>query len=144
MGSVTQFRKFVIFPDSCNLDKNNVVDGARDPDQMSLMSISASSSSTLAISSHCSVAILYGGFVNVRARQLQASMKVLTKDTLKVYKDDMPSPSYLEQELDLWWCMGIIYSGELPNTPSKALVYAPESIFPNIHHVLRVICILYQ
>ena len=63
-------------------------------------------------------------------------MKFLTKDTLKVYK----SPSYLEQELDLWWCKWINYSGELPNTPSKALVYATESMFPNIHHVLRVIC----
>ena len=60
-------------------------------------------------------------------------MKVLTKDTLEVYKDDMPSPSYLQQELDLWWC-------KLPNTPSKALVYATESMFPNIHHVLRVMC----
>ena len=68
-----------------------------------------------------------------------ASMKVLTKDTLEV-KDDMPSPSYLEQELDLWWCKWINYSGELPNTPSKALVYGIESMFPNIHHVLRVIC----
>ena len=70
------------------------------------------------------------------------SMKVLTKDTLEVYKDDMPSPSYLEQELDLWWCKWINYSGELPNTPSKALVYATEStcMFPNINHVLRVIC----
>ena len=68
--------------------------GARDPDQMSLMSIpSASSSSTLAISSHSSAAILHGGFVHVRARQ--ASMKVLAKDTLEVYKDDVP---YLEQE----------------------------------------------
>ena len=79
------------------------MNGARDPDQMSLMSLpSASSSSTLAIaiSSHSSAAKLHGGFVNVCARQ--ASMKVLTKDTLEVYKDDMPSSSYLEQELDLW------------------------------------------
>ena len=71
-----------------------------------------------------------------------ASTKVLTKDTLEVYKDDMPSPSYLEQELDLWWCKWINYSGELPNMPSKALVYATESKFPNIHHVLKVICIV--
>ena len=49
----------------------------------------------------------------------------------------MPSPSYL---VDLWWCKWINYSGELPNTPSKALVYATESMFPNIHHVLRVMC----
>ena len=58
----------------CNLDKNDVVDGARDPDQMSLMSIlpSASSSSMLAISSYSSAAILHGGFVNVRARQVNA------------------------------------------------------------------------
>ena len=59
-----------------------------------------------------------------------ATMKVLTKDTLEVYKDDMPSPSYLEQELDLWWCKWINYSGD---TPSKALVYATESMFPKIH-----------
>ena len=112
------------------------MDGARDPDQMSLMSIpSASSSSSLAISSH---AVLQYYMVVLLARQ--ASMKVLTKDTLEVYKDDMPSPSYLEQELYLWWCKWINYSGELPNTPSKALVYATESMFPNFHHVLRVIC----
>ena len=49
------------------------MDSARNPDQMSLMSIpSASSSSTLAISSHSSAAILHGGFVNVRARQVNA------------------------------------------------------------------------
>ena len=96
------------------------MDGARDLDQMSLMSIpSASSSSTLAISSRSR---LHGGFVNVRARQ--ASMKVLTKDTLEVYKDDMPSPSYLEQELDLWWCKWINYSGELEHAiQSSCLCY---------------------
>ena len=68
-----------------------------------------------------------------------ASIKVLTKDTLEVYKDDMPSPSYVELELDLWSCKWINYS-ELSNMPCKGLVYATESMFPNIHHVLRVIC----
>ena len=61
---------------------------------------------------------------------------------MDVYKDDIPSPSYLEQELDLWWCKWNHYSGELPNTPSKALSYATESMLPNIHNVLRVICTL--
>ena len=67
----------------CNLDKNDVIDGApsRDPDQMSLMSIpSTSSSSTLAISSHSSAAILHGGFVNVHDRQVNADSYVPYED----------------------------------------------------------------
>ena len=35
---------------------------------------------------------------------------------------------------------GLIIQESQPNTPSKALVYATESMFPNIHHVLRVMC----
>ena len=57
------------------------MDGARDPDQMSLMSIpSTSSSSMLAISSHSSAAILHDGFVNVHARQVNAHPYVPYKD----------------------------------------------------------------
>ena len=62
-------------------DKNNVVGGARDPDQMSRMSIpSASSSSMLAISSHSSTATLHGGLVHVHARQVNAHPHVAYED----------------------------------------------------------------
>ena len=50
------------------------MDGARDPDQMSLISIPS------AISSHSSAATLHGGFGHVRARQLNAYPYVAYKD----------------------------------------------------------------
>ena len=59
----------------------SIVDRAHDPYQMSLMSIPfTSSSSTLAISSHSSAAILHGGFVNVHVRQVNAHPYVPYED----------------------------------------------------------------
>ena len=72
----------------------------------------------------------------------QNSNSQLVDELTKFYEDDMPSSSSLTQELHLWKCKWQRYSGELPNTPSKALLHASASMFPNIHCLLRIICTL--
>lgn len=60
---------------------------------------------------------------------------------LEYYADDIPNPSTLEAELHLWKCKwATTPSSDLPDTPAKALKKANESIFPNIHQLLRIIC----
>ena len=66
----------------------------------------------------------------------------LVEDLTKFYEDDVPSSSSLTQELHLWKCEWQSYSGDLPDTPSKALLHASPSMFPNIHCLLRIICTL--
>ena len=72
----------------------------------------------------------------------QNSNSQLVDELTKFYEDDMPSSSSLTQELHLWKCKWQRYSGELPNTPSKALLHASASMFPNINCLLRIICTL--
>ena len=66
----------------------------------------------------------------------QNSNSQLVEELTKFYEDDIPSSSSLTQELHLWKCKWQRYSGELPNTPSKALLHASASMFPNIHCLL--------
>ena len=62
-------------------------------------------------------------------------------ELLEYYADDIPNPSILEAELHLWKCKwATTPSSDLPDTPAKALKKANESIFPNIHQLLRIIC----
>ena len=58
------------------------------------------------------------------------------------FKDDLPSPSTVDQEIKLWFCKWNTYVGDAPNTPTKALSHATECLFPNVHKLLRLICTL--
>ncbi len=68
--------------------------------------------------------------------------ETLVEELLDFYKEDIPCPSSFMQELHLWKCKWRSFSAELPNSPSKALHHASESMFPNIHCLLRVTCTL--
>ena len=62
-------------------------------------------------------------------------------DQLKdYYEEDLPCPSSLETELHLWKCKWRSSSQPLPDTPADALMFATESMFPNIHQLL---CLVY-
>lgn len=58
------------------------------------------------------------------------------------FKDDMPSPTTLKQELQLWHHKWLTFVGEVPDTPTKSLSYASELLFPNVHRLLRLILTL--
>ena len=65
------------------------------------------------------------------------------QDLLDSYSEDIPSPRYLESELDLWkhkWQS--TSSQQLPGSPADALVHASQNMYPNIHTILRLICTL--
>ena len=59
---------------------------------------------------------------------------------LEYYEEDLPSPSSLDTELHLWMCKWHSFSQPLPDTPADALAFASESMFPNIHQLLRLVC----
>ena len=56
------------------------------------------------------------------------------------FKDDLPSPSTVDQEIKLWFCKWNTYVGDAPNTPTKALSHATECLFPNVHKFLHCYC----
>ena len=60
-------------------------------------------------------------------------------DLVDFFKDDLPSPSTLNQELQLWHCKWQGFVGEAPDTPTKCLVHAPENLLPNVHRLLRLV-----
>ena len=66
----------------------------------------------------------------------------LEEKLIEHYHDDLPSPSTLQQELHMWKCKWkLVEKSRLPDTPSKSLEYADESMFPNINIILlRLIC----
>ena len=62
----------------------------------------------------------------------------LEEELIEHYHDDLPSPATLQQELHMWKCKWkLVEKGGLPDTPSKSLEHANESMFPNIHILLR-------
>ena len=66
-----------------------------------------------------------------------------SQDLSDTYGEDLPSPGFLESELDLWkhkWQS--TSSQQLPDTPADALLYASKNMYPNIHTILRLICTL--
>ena len=63
-----------------------------------------------------------------------------TQDLVQYYKEDLPNPSSLDTELHLWKCKWRSFSRPLPDTPGDALMFASESMFPNIHQLLRLVC----
>ena len=67
----------------------------------------------------------------------------LEEELIEHYHDDLPSPSTLQQELHMWKCKWkLVEKSRLPDTPSKSLEHADESIFPNIHILLHLVCTL--
>ena len=67
----------------------------------------------------------------------------LEEELIEHYHDDLPSPSTLQQELHKWKCKWkLVEKSGLPDTPSKSLEHADESMFSNIHILLRLICTL--
>ena len=67
----------------------------------------------------------------------------LVEELIGHYHDDIPSPSTLQQELHMWKCKWkLVEKSGLPDTPSKSIEHADESMFPNIHILLRLICTL--
>ena len=66
----------------------------------------------------------------------------LEEELVEHYPNDLPSPSTL-QELHMWKCKWkVVEKSGLPDTPSKSLEHADESMFPNIHILLHLICTL--
>ena len=58
----------------------------------------------------------------------------LEEELIEHYHDDLPCPSTLQQELHMWKCKWkLVEKSGLPDTPSKSLEHANESMFPNIH-----------
>ena len=69
------------------------------------------------------------------------SLPNVTLNQLKdYYEEDLPNPSSLETELHLWKCKWRSSSQPLPDTPADALMLASDSLFPNIHCLLRLVC----
>ena len=67
----------------------------------------------------------------------------LEEELIEHYHDDLPSFSTLQQELHMWKCKWkLVEKSGLPDTPSKSLKHANESMFPNIRMLLRLICTL--
>ena len=67
----------------------------------------------------------------------------LEEELIKHYHDDPPSPSALQKELHMWKCKcTIVEKSGLPDRPTKSLEHANESMFPNIHILLPLICTL--
>ena len=56
----------------------------------------------------------------------------------RFFPDDLPSPSTIDQELQLW--QG--FSAPVPDSPREALHHAAEAMFPNINILLRLVCTL--
>ena len=70
-------------------------------------------------------------------KEADSSLEV---ELIEHYHDDLPSPSTLQQELHKCKWKFVDESG-LPDTPSKSLEHADESMFPNIH-LLLITCTL--
>ena len=67
----------------------------------------------------------------------------LEEELMEHYCDNLPSPATLQQELHMWKCKWkLIEKSRLSDTPSKSLEHADESMFPNIHILLCLICTL--
>ena len=65
------------------------------------------------------------------------------EELIEHYHVDLPSPSTLQQELHMWKCKWkLVEKSRLPDTPSRSLEHANESMLPNIHILLRLICTL--
>lgn len=58
------------------------------------------------------------------------------------FRDDLPSPTTVRQELQLWHQKWITYVGDAPDTAAKSLVYTSQLLFPNIERLLRLILTL--
>ena len=55
----------------------------------------------------------------------------LEEELIVHYQDDFPSPSTLQQELLMWkFKWKLVEKSGLPDTPSKSLEHAIESMFP--------------
>lgn len=64
-------------------------------------------------------------------------------DGLKVWKDDLPTPASLGNELQRWrqyWQMKGSESEEVPSTMKEALPHADEDAFPNVRTLLLLGC----
>ena len=62
------------------------------------------------------------------------------EELLEHYHDHLPSPSTLPQELHMWKCKWkLVEKSGLPDTSSKSLEHANETMSPNIHIFLRLI-----
>ena len=65
----------------------------------------------------------------------------LEEELIEHYHDDFTCPSTLQQELHMWKCKWkLVEKSGLPYTSSEALDHANESMFPNIHILLQLIC----
>ena len=67
----------------------------------------------------------------------------LEEELIEHYHDDVPSPSTLQHELHMWKCKwrSVEKKKGLPDTPSKSLEHADDSMSPNIH-ILLLTCTL--
>ena len=59
-----------------------------------------------------------------------------------MYGGDLPNVASLDTELELWKYKWASLTDHIPSSPAEALPYANESMFPNIHCLLRIICTL--
>ena len=62
--------------------------------------------------------------------------------TVHTYGEDLQNPSVLETEIHLWKCKWNSSSHQLPDTPAAALNFASHSMFPNIHQIFCLVCIV--
>ena len=69
------------------------------------------------------------------------SVRPYQHQDLNSYADDLPCPSTLETELDLWkhkW-QSQLSNPSMPDSPSSALLFARKSMYPNIHTILHLV-----
>ena len=59
---------------------------------------------------------------------------------LEAYGSDLPNASSLDTELQLWKHKWSSFTSPLPSSPAEALLFAKDSMFPNIHCLLRLVC----
>ena len=64
------------------------------------------------------------------------------KNVASLYESDLPSPLTLQAELDLWESKWSLWEGDLPSSPQSALNHCSNTLFPNIHTLLKILCTL--
>ena len=63
-------------------------------------------------------------------------------DLVRMYQDDLPSPSIWEAELHRWKISWQHHTGDLPDTAAEALKLCNDCHYPNVHTLLQIVCTL--
>ena len=71
-----------------------------------------------------------------------SAMDTSILDNFEFYLADLPAVDNLAMEMDNWVNKWSRFKGDLPDSPIDYLSHATESMYPNIHCILRIFCSL--